>query len=62
MYITLKVFRVDLNPITLPTKPFTSLSSKLFFIANIAWAQFLTSNLQAKLLLSLIFLAVVASI
>ena len=60
-YITLKVLSVDLNPITLPIKQFTSLSSKLIFVVNITWAPFLISKLQAKLHVSFIFLACMTS-
>ena len=54
--ITLTILPIDLNPITLSTKPFARLSSKLTFDVYITWAPFLISKLRAKWLVSFIFL------
>ena len=47
---------MNLNVITLLTKPFTSLSFKLTFDVNITLVPYFNSNLVAKLPVSLIFL------
>ena len=49
-----------MNVVTLPTKTFTSLSSKLTFDAKIISAQNFNYNLTAELPVSLIFLPFIA--